>query len=501
MTNNKYHSLFFMFVALGVLLVVLEDLEEDDNQIDDTETIVADALRSLLLQAINQYNQLKRGRIDKNGAPVPKRRRSVSRYNWQRARQCIQEDFLGPVPIFNDRQFERTFRVTRAIVEEIYLVVSGADPFFRNYVCVVRQVPGICPFAKILMSLQMLAFGVSPSAIQHYYQMGETTARDAFKRFTRIIAGSENLRQRFFRSMTRSDATKISEMHFNHYGVHGMVGSLDCMHVPWKNCPVAWQGTHSGKAGSPTLVLEAMADHNMWFWHASFGWPGTLNDINIWNGSPLHEEFTSGRWGRSVDFPFSIGDYQFTKLFVLVDGIYPELSRFVKTFGEPISRREMAFSGWQEGARKDIERAFGCLQRKFHILIKPIEYWFKDDIEPIILCCIILHNWMVDHRMTVGKEEMADLYTGPDHAGVNNTNMPEDDILAMFRTRASVNQETAIRQLFYDGHGTDYLAEAQALRDRELPVRFQMVQTRWNALNDKSDYLRLRRAIMNVVAN
>jgi hypothetical protein len=49
--------------------------------------------------------------------------------------------------------------------------------------------------------------------------------------------------------------------------------------------------------------------------------------------------------------------------------------------------------------------------------------------------------------------------------------MPEDEILAMFRTRASVNQETAIRQLFYDGHGTDYLAEAQALRDRELPVR------------------------------
>jgi hypothetical protein len=92
--------------------------------------------------------------------------------------------------------------------------------------------------------------------------------------------------------------------------------------------------------------------------------------------------------------------------------------------------------------------------------------------------------------MSVGEEEMADLYTASDDAGVNNTNMPEDEILAMFRTRASVNQETAIHQLFYDGHGTNYLAEAQALRDRKLPVRFQMVQARWNALNDKSDYLR-----------
>jgi Plant transposon protein len=85
------------------------------------------------------------------------------------------------------------------------------------------------------------------------------------------------------------------------------------------------------------LVLEAMACHNIRFWHAAFGWPGTLNDINICNGSSLHEELTSGRWGTSVDFPFSIGDYSFTKLFVLVNGIYPELSRFVNTFGEPIS--------------------------------------------------------------------------------------------------------------------------------------------------------------------
>jgi hypothetical protein len=204
-------------------------------------------------------------------------------------------------------------------------VVSGVDPFFCNTVCVVRQIPAIGPFAKILLCLQMLAFGVSPSALQHYYQMGETTACEAFKRFTRILVGSDNLKQRFFRSMTRNDAQKVSDLHFEKYGVHGMVGSLDCMHVPWKNCPVAWQGTHSGKAGFPTLVLEAMADHNMWFWHASFGWPGTFNDINIWNGSSLHEAFTSGRWGTTVDFLYSIGDYSFTKLFVLVDGIYPEL--------------------------------------------------------------------------------------------------------------------------------------------------------------------------------
>jgi hypothetical protein len=134
-------------------------------------------------------------------------------------------------------------------------------------------------------------------------------------------------------------------------------------------------------------------------------------------------------------------------------------------------------------------------------LVKKIEYWFKDDIESIILTCIILHNWLVDHCMSAGEEETADLYTQSDDAGENNINMPEDEILAMFRSRASVNQEASIRQLFYDGHGTNFAVEVQALRDRELPIRFQMVQAHWNALNDKDDYLRLRKAIMNVVAN
>jgi hypothetical protein len=81
-----------MFVTLRFVLLVLDNLEDDENEQDDTEKIVTDALRSVLVEAINQYNQFKHGRIDENGAPVRKKPRVVSRLNWQRAHECIVQN-------------------------------------------------------------------------------------------------------------------------------------------------------------------------------------------------------------------------------------------------------------------------------------------------------------------------------------------------------------------------------------------------------------------------
>ncbi|CAN6724527.1 unnamed protein product [Malus baccata var. baccata] len=34
-------------------------------------------------------------------------------------------------------------------------------------------------------------------------------------------------------------------------GFPGMIGSLDCMHWEWKNCPTGWQGSFSGRSRRP----------------------------------------------------------------------------------------------------------------------------------------------------------------------------------------------------------------------------------------------------------
>ena len=47
-------------------------------------------------------------------------------------------------------------------------------------------------------------------------------------------------------------------------GFPGKLGSVDCTHWVWKNCPKAWYGMYRGKEGSATAILEAVVDFDSW---------------------------------------------------------------------------------------------------------------------------------------------------------------------------------------------------------------------------------------------
>jgi hypothetical protein len=110
---------------------------------------------------------------------------------------------------------------------------------------------------------------------------------------------------------------------------------------------------------------------------------------------------------KAAVVPFMIKEGQFNKVFVLVDGIYPSYSRFVRGIKVPATREEKKYTSWQEGARKDVERAFGVLKNTWQFLDRPILLHDLTDISNRVVTCLLLHNILVTDRV---MKEASDSY-------------------------------------------------------------------------------------------
>ena len=128
-------------------------------------------------------------------------------------------------------------------------------------------------------------------------------------------------------------------------GFPGMLGSIDCMHWSWKNCPTAWHGMYRGHKKKPTIILEAVASKDLWIWHAFFGMPGSHNDINVLQRSPIFARLAEGE-GPRVNY--SINGHDYLLGYYLADGIYPSWATFVKTIPEPQGNKNKYFAKAQE---------------------------------------------------------------------------------------------------------------------------------------------------------
>ncbi|XP_024004851.1 putative nuclease HARBI1 [Eutrema salsugineum] len=172
-------------------------------------------------------------------------------------------------------------------------------------------------------------------------------------------------------------------------GFPGMIGSIDCMHWEWNNCPTAWKSQYTRGAGKPTIVLEAVTSYDLWIWHAFFGPPGTLNDINV-----LDDILQ----GRGPKVRYSVNGHNYNLAYYLTDGIYPKWTTFIQSINLPQSEKEQRFAKIQESVRKDVERAFGVLQARFAIIKNPALIWDKEKIGKIMRASIILHNMIVENK-------------------------------------------------------------------------------------------------------
>ncbi|XP_074346891.1 uncharacterized protein LOC141685701 [Apium graveolens] len=172
------------------------------------------------------------------------------------------------------------------------LALEQYSEYFRMRFDVVGK-RGLSSLQKYTTALRMLAYERPTDYVDEYIRKGETTDIDCLVNFVEGI--NEIFGAEYLRRPNVEDILRLLQMG-EARGIPGMIGSIDCMHWEWKNCPVSWKGQFTwGDHGTPTIMLEPVALQDLWIWKAFFGVPGSNNDLNILNQSPLFTDILEGQ--------------------------------------------------------------------------------------------------------------------------------------------------------------------------------------------------------------
>ncbi|KAE9060940.1 hypothetical protein PF010_g30013 [Phytophthora fragariae] len=306
----------------------------------------------------------------------------------------LMKHYFGENPTYNDKDFRRSFRMRRNLFETIVstLVEDDESDYFVQRPDATGKL-GFLPEQKVTCAMRMLAYGASADQLDELIRMGESTVLETLKHFCENVIrllGPEHLRK-----PTKDDLeTLLAENASREFP--GMIGSLDCMHWTWKNCPTAWQGAFQGKEKVSTVILEAVASKSLWIWHAFYGMPGANNDLNVLERSPLLNDLVNG---VAPEVRFTVNGADYNQAYYLTDGIYPPWAIFQSSISAPQGNKRKRYATEQEAVRKDVERTFGVLQQRFRILALPCKLWKVDAMNDVMLACIILHNMIVEDEL------------------------------------------------------------------------------------------------------
>jgi hypothetical protein len=251
--------------------------------------------------------------IGRRGGLAPGRRKYKPRQRMEG--YCIlYADYFVDNPLHGEAVFRRCFTMSRKLFLKIVYALRNYDSYFR-YKLDCTGMAGFFALQKCMVAMRMLAYGAPGGSTNDYLWMAESTAFDCFYRFCRAVIAVFG--EIYLRSPTVHDTAQILASN-EARGFLGMLGSIDCMHWKWKNCPFFWQGMYKGHKKGCIVILEAVATHDLWIWHSFFGMPGSNNDINVLQCSPIFSKLVEGH-APPVDFV--INGRHYNKEYYLADGI------------------------------------------------------------------------------------------------------------------------------------------------------------------------------------
>jgi len=324
-------------------------------------------------------------------------RRGNKRRDFAAGVHNILRDYFGVgglPPIYDERDFETRFRVPRSVFRRVYLAVKD-EPFFQQRINATGKLKAH-PLQKVVAAFRVITYGEAADRAGEYVRLSRTVIATSTKLLMEFIV--RRWGPTYLRRPNQDELNTIMERN-KERGMPGCMGSLDCCHWEWHKCPTGMAGAYQSRKGKRGIVVEAVCDEDLWVWHLFVAAPGSLNDINVMQQSPLYLDVTGGRWPPRGT-PFTINGRTRTLPYYLVDGIYPRYAFLMSPHPKPSTEEQTTFNRLQEAIRKDVERLFGYLMKRFHVALHPGRYHSVSQLVTLYKAVCILHNMCVESRLS-----------------------------------------------------------------------------------------------------
>ncbi|XP_070672023.1 uncharacterized protein [Malus domestica] len=149
----------------------------------------------------------------------------------------LMNNYFDPNSVYTEEDFRRRFRMRRHVFERLLCDVQQVNPYFRQKRDRASR-PSFSSHQKVVVALRMMAYGSPVDSIDETHGMFEFTCLDTLQEFCDTIV--QLYKDEYLCELNQEDLNWLIRK-VEDRGFPGMIGSLDCMHWDWKNCPTGWQ--------------------------------------------------------------------------------------------------------------------------------------------------------------------------------------------------------------------------------------------------------------------
>ena len=198
-------------------------------------------------------------------------------------RTPIIRDKSNPFEMYDDEGFLYRYRFTKQGAMDILQSLEGR---LANVQVKVSSVP---PLLQLLLTLQFFGSGTFLRNEGDIFGLHISTVSRIIRDCSRAIA---SLSGQFIYFPNAREALKIQEEFYTIAGLPGIVGAVDCTHVPILS---PGNNNHAelfrNRKGFFSINVQGIGDNNLLIRNLVVRWPGSTHDTRIFDSSEICAQF------------------------------------------------------------------------------------------------------------------------------------------------------------------------------------------------------------------